>query len=290
MSHSPLRRLAWTTIAPALIVAAMAAALTVRSAAQTPKPPTGIGRGAPPRTSGPGAAPAAPNLSGIWTNATPGRCTPNGKTCPFKIDELPLNARAVAHWQVFDEPMEPKYDCVAATSPGIIQDPYMSEIKQQKDRVLFFYEKDDVVRTAWLDGRKPKVNEYSWQGFSTAKYDGRYLIVDTTHFLYDPGGLDDQGGLASSSQKHVVEKYWRDGNVLRAEVTTTDPIFLVEPVTFATLWGVGRRGTEMGTFTCDPEEARHPLQFFVGKFPPGRAKIPDIKAGPPDYETVGGAK
>src|SRR6476469_2667217 len=131
------------------------------------------------------------------------------------------------------------------------------------------------------------MTEYTWQGHSTARYEGDALIVETTQFLYDPGGLDDQGGLASSTQKRVVERYWREGDLLRAEVTTEDPIFLVEPVTFKTVWTLARKGKDMGTFTCDPEEARHPLQFFVGKFPPGRARIPNIRSGPPDYEGVG---
>ena len=287
MADSTPHGFTWRPLIAAAGAVVFVFALTVRSDAQTARPRPGPARPA----KAPRVKPAPPDLSGIWSNqGAPGRCTPNGKTCPFKIDELPLNARAVAHWQAFDEIVEPKYDCVPATSPGIVLDPYMTEIKQQRDRVILFYEKDDVVRTAWLDGRKPKINEYSWQGFSTARYDGQYLIVDTTHFLYDPGGLDDQGGLASSTQKRVSEKYWRDGDLLRAEVTTEDPIFLTEPVTFKAVWRVAKRGAEMGTYTCDPEEARHPLQFFVGKFPPGRAKIPNIKAGPPDYEDVGGAK
>jgi hypothetical protein len=248
------------------------------------------GRGATGRAPATRAFSSIPEMTGVWSNAAEGRCVPNGRNCPFKVEELPLNARAVAHWQVFDEPLEPKYDCVPATSPGIIQDPYMSEIQQLPDRVIIRYEKDDVTRTAWLDGRQPKANEYSWQGHSVARYEGNALIVETTHFLYDPGGLDDQGGLASSHKKRVVERYWREGDILHAEITTEDPLFLAEPVKFETVWKLAPRGTKLATFDCDPEQASHPLRFMPKKYPDGRATIPDVSVGPPAYRGLGEEK
>jgi hypothetical protein len=248
------------------------------------------GRGAPRTAPAPRASSSVPELSAVWDNSTEGRCTPNGRNCPFKVDELPLNARAVAHWEIFDEPIEPKYDCVEATSPGIIQDPYRMEIRQLPDRVLIHYEKDDVVRTAWMDQRKPKPSEYTWQGLSTARYEGNVLVVDTAHFLYDPGGLDDQGGLASSHKKHVVERYWAEGDILRADVTTEDPLFLTEPVTFSTVWKRAPRNVKLEIFACDPDQASHPLRFMPPKYPAGRAQIKDVTVGPPLYRGLGEEK
>lgn len=241
------------------------------------------------RPAGRGSA-SVPEMSAVWDNQTQGRCVPNGRNCPFKVEELPLNARAVAHWLVFDEPIEPKYDCVAATSPGILQDPYRMEIQQLPDRVLLHYEKDDVTRTAWMDGRLPKASEYTWQGHSVGRYDNGALIVDTTHFLYDPGGLDDQGGLASSHKKRVTERYWMEADILHAEVTTEDPLFLTEPVTFSTVWKRAPRTAKLERFECDPEEASHPLRFMPPKYPAGRAKIPDVTVGAPEYRGLGEQK
>ena len=63
------------------------------------------------------------------------------------------------------------------------------------------------------------------QGFSVARYEGSTLVVETTNFMYDPTGLDDMAGLPSSARKKVIERYSREGDVLRAEVTTEDPLF-----------------------------------------------------------------
>jgi hypothetical protein len=57
---------------------------------------------------------AAPDLAGVWTRG--GRTTaPN---------ELPLNARGVALREAIDESLAPMYDCVPATVPHILGDPY----------------------------------------------------------------------------------------------------------------------------------------------------------------------
>ena len=157
-----------------------------------------------------------PDVSGIWDPA--GRCFPNGVTCPWRLEDIPVNERAAAHRRVFDEAIAPKYECAEATAPGIVGDPYMMQIEQRADRVILRFEKDDVTRTAWLDGRKPRVNEFTLQGFSVARYEGSTLVVETTNFMYDPTGLDDMAGLPSSARKKVSERYTREGDVLRAEV------------------------------------------------------------------------
>ena len=212
-----------------------------------------------------------PDVAGTWDPS--GRCFPNGETCPWKLDDIPLNERAVAHRRVFDEPIAPKYDCVEATTPGIVGDPYMLRIEQRGDRVLLQFEKDDVTRTAWLDGRKPAANQYSWQGFSVARYEGAELVVETTNFLYDPTGLDDMAGLPSSTRKRVIERYSRDGDVLRATVTTEDPLFLVAPAAYTTQWRRAPAGARMEKYECDAAEARQPLQFLPPKYKQARTAV-----------------
>jgi hypothetical protein len=217
----------------------------------------------------PGAQAQGPDVFGTWdpmAGAGAGRCFPDGEDCPWKLEEIPLNDRAVAHRDAFDETIAPKYDCVEATAPGIIADPYMMSIERRPDRILIRYEKDDVTRTAWLGARTPAVNEYTWQGFSRARLEGNALVVETTNFLYDPTGLDDMAGLPSSTRKKVVERYTRDGGLLRATVTTEDPLFLVAPAVYSTAWRRAPAGATMEKFECDAAEARQPLQFLPPKY------------------------
>jgi hypothetical protein len=236
-------------------------ALAFRPAADAQTRARGGGRGA--------AAAAGPQVWGTWNPM--GRCFPNGVDCPWKLEEIPLNDRAVAHRDTFDETMAPKYDCVEATTPGIVADPYMMSIERRADRILIHYEKDDVTRTAWLDGRKPRPNEYTLHGFTTARVDGDALLLETTNFLYDPTGLDDMAGLPSSTRKKVLERYTRDGDLLRGTVTTEDPLFLVAPAVFSTQWRRAAAGAVMEKFECDAAEARQPLQFLPPKYKNTRA-------------------
>jgi hypothetical protein len=136
-----------------------------------------------------------PDLAGVWDGGA--RVRPiNGPNQPWTPDNFPvLNERALAYQQVFDEAIAPKYDCVPAASPALQYDPYYMEVVQWPDRVLFRYEKDDQLRTVWLDGREPPPNAYSIQGFSVGYYEGDALIVETSQFLFDITGFDDYNGI-----------------------------------------------------------------------------------------------
>ena len=66
------------------------------------------------------------------------------------------------------------------------------------------------------------------QGFSVGRYESNALLVETTHYVFDITGFDDYNGIPSSQQKKVTERYWRDGEQLKATVTVADPMFLQE--------------------------------------------------------------
>jgi hypothetical protein len=207
-----------------------------------------------------------PDLDGVWDGG--GRARPvNGTDMPWTSENFPvLNERAQAYQQVFEEIISPKYDCQPASSPAIQYDPYHFEVTQWPDRVLLRYEKDDQLRTVWLDGRQPTAVDYSIQGFSTGYYEDGSLHVTTTHFVWDITGFDDYNGIPSSSQKKVTERYWRDGDDLRATVTVEDPMFLREPASYTTRWIRARDGYRLAPYDCDPEAARASVRFYPSKY------------------------
>ena len=92
-----------------------------------------------------------PDLTETWARRG---CT-GGQPCPFIPTQLPLKARAIGFIQAFDEALGPKYDCAQATMPSLVIDPYNFAIEQQRDRLVLTYEKDDIVRTIWLNGAGP---------------------------------------------------------------------------------------------------------------------------------------
>lgn len=214
------------------------------------------------------ARPAAiPDLAGVWDGG--GRARPvNGENVPWtRGKNFPeLNERALAYQKVFDEALSPKYDCQPATSPAIQYDPYFMEVVQWPDRVLFRYEKDDQLRTVWLDGRKAASVDFGIQGFSVGRYEGNALLVDTDHFVFDITGFDDYNGLPSSSQKRIHERYWREGDELRVTLTVEDPMFLKKPASYTTRWLPAPKGYKLSAFECDPESSRAMIKFLPPRY------------------------
>jgi hypothetical protein len=200
----------------------------------------------------------APELSGKWF---PDYCIPDGATCPFDVAALDLAPRAIKFVAEFDEAVSPKYDCVPANTPGIIADPYVWQIEQRSDRVTFRYEKDDVVRVVWVDGRRhPPPGERSVQGASIGHYVGNALLVETRNFTYDPIGLDDMTGLPSSTLKAVTETYRREGDRLIVDIVVEDPLYLNTPARAHFEWAPTE--FEMLPYECDADRARQPVQYL----------------------------
>jgi len=179
-----------------------------------------------------------------------------------------INTRAKAVIRALDEYAAPKYDCVGATVPRIVTDRYKLRIEQRADRVIFSYEKDDVVRTIWLEGHNhpaPTSNEYFLQGYSTGKYENGQLVIVTTRFTYDPTGLTDTSPfIPSSTRKKVTERYSRDRNVMKAAVVTEDPVFLTGPWTFSHQWDVS--DDEFYEYGCNIDTSHELLQFIPKKY------------------------
>jgi hypothetical protein len=198
---------------------------------------------------------AIPNLSGVWTRG--GRSiTP---------EQLPLNARGIALKDAIDESLAPMYDCVPATVPHILGDPYNFSIEQRPDRVIIAFEKDGVTRTVWLDGhghRAATPNDYAVQGYSTGRYEKGQLVVETTKYTFDPGGLEDKPPMVpSSTQKKTIERYSRDGNKLTASVVLEDPLIMKEPVRF-TFEFQPTKDALVEWPECDPVQSRAPLNYM----------------------------
>ncbi len=212
----------------------------------------------PVNAQSPGAFSDVPDLSGIWKRAERTQV----------LDPLRLNARAEALRGVLDERAYPKYDCVAATMPRIVTDSYNFQIQQQADRVLLMFEKDDVVRTVWMEGHAhpaPSVGEYFLQGYSIGRYEGEQLVVETTKFTYDPHGFSDGSPtIASSQRKKVSERYWLDEDRLRVEVVTEDPLMILEPYRFRYSWD--RTDEEWLEFACDIENSHTVLPFLTPRY------------------------
>ena len=208
----------------------------------------------------PSGSSQAPNLTGTWKRKgpIPGR--------PPNISPVTLaKARAIGFSNAFDEVLFPGYDCSPVSVPVILNDNYNFKITQQADRVILNYEKEDVVRTVWLDGYghpKPGVYDFTVQGHSTGHYENNQLVIETTQFVFDPRGMHDSY-IPSSTQKKVTERYWREGDRLRMEAVTEDPLILKEPFKYHYEWEPLK--TELVPYDCDPSDSAFARKLFDKK-------------------------
>jgi hypothetical protein len=189
--------------------------------------------------------------------------------CTVPIDQMPLNARARAWAEFFDEPVGGMWDCAPAPLPSLLAHPTPTNIVQRPDRINISYEHDDGRRTIWMDGRRhPPASELFYHGHSIGHYEEDVLVIETTNFTFDPDGMDDHGHLPSSTRKRLTERYTRTSpDSLELEITYEDSLFLTEPFTYTrqirrTAFPVGQWGY------CDPEQSRRQLDTLpVSKYP-----------------------
>jgi hypothetical protein len=216
---------------------------------------------------------AGSNFAGTW--ARQGCLQPDGKVggCPLgpgfvDPETLPFTHRALAFIEAFDESLNPKYECSPASVPSLFADPYDFRIEPpMADRLLFTYEKDDIVRTIWLEGQQhtePSVYDLTIQGHSHGRFEGDDLVIVTDKFSFNPMGLEDNSNFPTSSLKVVTERYRRDGQILNLDVTIEDPLILTEPIKFSHRWEATDKPLVL-PYDCDVVQSQEPRKFM----PPG---------------------
>ena len=247
MSHARTGRATLKWIATGTIAAAL-----VTIVAQDPSTSLNAQSAAP--------SSAIPNLTGIWHRKGPLNGKPNQPAVPTN--------RAAGFDKAFDDALNPTYDCSASPIPGLINDNYDFQITQQADRVIIRYEKMDIVRTIWLEGHghpQPEKNDYTNQGHSFGRYEKGRLVITTTKFAFDPRGFSANRWIPGSTMKKLTEQYWREGDTLKLDSVSEDPLTLRQPYHYGWEWTV--RTEELTPYDCDPEDSRWGAQWHKSKYP-----------------------
>ena len=177
---------------------------------------------------------ARPDLSGIWTRTGRAANENFGKEAP------PLQARAKAVYEEnrkglapadsgLDE-MDPTIYCMPHGMPRILASNSPFEIIQTPSQVVVLFEASQMQRRIYLDGRKlPENYPATYMGFSTGRYDGETLVVETTG-LSDLTWLD-TSGTPHSDALRVTERIRRtDPKTLEMAFRFEDPKAFTRPV------------------------------------------------------------
>lgn len=124
---------------------------------------------------------------------------------------------------------DPNVHCMPRGAPRIWTDDYYRRIFQVSDRVVILNERNMQYRQIFTDGRPlPKDPNPTWNGYSTARWEGETLVVQTIGFK-DDLWLDANGNPLGSAAT-LTERIRRPNfGMLEVEMTIDDPTFYTAP-------------------------------------------------------------
>jgi hypothetical protein len=186
-------------------------------------------------------------------------------TAGLDPEEVPFQPWAAALFQqrLQSRGLEtPVAHCKPTGFPWLNTVPLPYKIVQTPQLILILYEENTVFRQIFLDGRKTVDDAVPrWMGYSTGKWEGDELVVETTGFN-DQHWLDGMGH-PHSDKLRVVERFRRvDAGHLEIEITIDDPGAYTRP------WTVLQRATvlpetDLLEFICN--ENNRDLQHLPGR-------------------------
>jgi len=166
------------------------------------------------------AAPAPPDLSGVWTPvellATPWPAT------------LPLTEAAAQRYAKFHPDRdEPAGFCMPLGTPrNTLAGVGPMEVLQTGDRVYFIFQPNLLnaeTRRVYLDGRSRAAEEDripTWLGSSRGRWEGRTLVMETTDL--EPQAILNAQGLSHSGALVVRERWQLARDAKRGEILVDD--------------------------------------------------------------------
>ncbi|HET9386354.1 MAG TPA: hypothetical protein VFO67_14495 [Gemmatimonadales bacterium] len=193
----------------------------------------------------PRTADGKPDLSGMWgweTRTNCGaRCTDSQLAREFldiaaslktPLPYKPGVAELVKH-RTGAQDLDPNARCMPRGAPRIWTDDYYKRIFHAPDRVIILTERNMQYRQIFTDGRPlPDDPNPTWNGYSTATWEGDTLVVQTVGFR-DDLWLDARGNPLTGTGR-VIERIRRPNyGTLEVELTIDDPTSYTRPWTVA---------------------------------------------------------
>ena len=216
-----------------------------------PTPGTPRTRDGKPNLSAPAprASNGKPDLSGIWQaeaspipeliSVLPGGVNGLGEDTPskyfiniladYKPEEAPLQPSEAALFRKRTQAQFPPSRCLPVGVSQLDAYPEPHKLIQTPGVIVMLYETNTTFRQIFTDGRKmPNDPQPAWLGYSVGKWEGDWLVVDTTGFN-DRSWLDTIGH-THSQDLHVMERFHRrDFGHMDVEVTIDDPKTYTKP-------------------------------------------------------------
>ena len=199
----------------------------------------------------PRLADGKPDLSGIWHTAKIIPCTPDLSSfisCDSEIGGSPLArnlgldlpgglpyqpwAAALVKQRTADQGVDdPHVRCLPDNPPRTWFMPHLTKAVHTPKLLVLLYEVNAMYRQIFIDGRPmPQDANPSWNGYSTARWEGDTLVVRTAGFRNDLWA--DMSGSPLSDAAQLTERMRRPNfGTLELEITVDDAKTYTKPWT-----------------------------------------------------------
>jgi hypothetical protein len=220
----------------------------------------------------PRTADGKPDLSGIWVTGEPLPCPPNLKDDSGEcLEKSPLSRYApdlnaatpgglpFQPWalevlkQRKANGLDPHVLCLPSNFPRMFTLPHYTRFVQTRGLLVLMNEFNASYRQIFLDGRPLPVDpQPSWNGYSSAKWDGDALVVETNGFRDDL--WMDMTGTPLTNAARVTERFRRPNfGTLEIEATVNDPKAYTRPWTIKLNHNIVLN-TELIDYICSENE------------------------------------
>jgi hypothetical protein len=192
-----------------------------------------------------------PDFSGLWHAANPNRCVPGasrfvecgveiggsplggnlGRNLPGGLPYRPEAAKLARARRADDSRDDPHVRCLPDNPPRSWTLPHLTKAIHTPKLLALLYEVNAMYRQIFIDGRPlPEDRNPTWNGYSTARWDGDTLVVTTAGFRDDL--WIDTGGSPMSDAATMTERIRRPNfGTLEIELTIDDPKNYTKPFT-----------------------------------------------------------
>jgi hypothetical protein len=226
-----------------------------------------------------------PDFSGLWHAANRNPCTPAasrfidcgteiggsplaldlGRNLPGGLPYQPWAAAIVKARTADDSRDDPHVRCLPDNPPRPWGLPHLTKAVHTPKLLVLLYEVNAMYRQIFLDGRPlPTDPTPGWNGYSTARWEGDTLVVQTAGFR-DNLWLD-MGGSPMSDAAKMTERMRRPNyGTLELEITVDDPKVYTRPWTVSMKQGIELDTELVDEFCLENEKSYQRMQTTRGK-------------------------
>jgi hypothetical protein len=229
----------------------------------------------------PRLADGKPDFSGIWHTAIKNPCTAasgrfiecgseiGGSPLAFNLGrdlpggQLPYQPWAAAlakERAATDSKDDPHVRCLPDNPPRPWGMPHMTKMVHTPKLLVLLYEVNAMYRQIFIDGRPLPVDPTpGWNGYSTARWEGDTLVVQTAGFR-DSLWID-MGGSPMSDAAKMTERLRRPTyGTLEVEITVDDPKVYTRPWTVSMPQGIKLDTELIDEFCLENEQSWKRMQ------------------------------